>query len=399
MNCPEKRVLILGAGRGQTELYRSAKRFGFTAIAASVAGDYPGFALADEIVYADISDKLAVSEAVEALHIDAVATACIDTGIEALGYVCDKFSLRGPSAPVGALSADKLLMKEAFRRHCLPSPEFRKITCEDDLKTVRNELRYPLVVKAVDLQGSRGISIVSSDGRLSEAYSAAMAETRAAYCIVEEYVEGIDCGAQALVVNGDVLFVLPTGNISFRGKTNIPVGHYVPFDADPAVLNRIDAVCRSAVSELGIDNCAVNFDLIVSGDRVYIIELTSRLGANCLPELINAYYGVNVYDCVIAAAAGVPVPSTRFERVCRETYLARMILPSETGVIRSIENRNHPCPGVIDSSFFVRPGDQVHRFENSRHCAGQVIVKGNSLAECMTLADSTIDNIDLIMMP
>lgn len=45
-----KRLMILGASYSQTPLYESARKLGYYTIAASIAGDYPGFALADDSV-------------------------------------------------------------------------------------------------------------------------------------------------------------------------------------------------------------------------------------------------------------------------------------------------------------------------------------------------------------
>ena len=392
-----KRVLILGAGRGQTELIGAVKRLGHTAVVASIKGDYPGFALADEISYTDISDKEAVAETAERLGVGAAATSCIDVGIESLGYICEKFGFPGPSGKVGAISANKLLMKEEFERLGIPSPRYRTVRSRDDLISASRELTYPLIVKAVDLQGSRGITIVRSPGELDGAFDSAMSQTRADCCIVEEFITGSDCGAQAFVRGGEILFVLPTGNVSFHGATNIPVGHYVPLDAPAGVLAEIDRVCRETIVKLGFDDCAVNFDLIVADGRVCVIELTARLGANCLPELINERYGVNIYDVIAATAAGEDLPGARFDGDFSGCVYARMILPTETGILDRIEDRNAPDPDILDISFFVGSGDEVSRFGNSRDCAGQVIVKGSSLEACEKLADDVIDNISLVL--
>ena len=58
-----KNILVLGAGRGQVGLYKAAREMGHLSVAVSIPGDYPGFALADEIDYTDITDAEAVLEA------------------------------------------------------------------------------------------------------------------------------------------------------------------------------------------------------------------------------------------------------------------------------------------------------------------------------------------------
>ena len=46
-----KKLLILGAGIYQVPLINTAKRMGIHTIVASIPGNYPGFALADQICY------------------------------------------------------------------------------------------------------------------------------------------------------------------------------------------------------------------------------------------------------------------------------------------------------------------------------------------------------------
>ena len=87
-----KKVMILGAGRGQIDLIKAAKLYGYHTIVASIDGNYPGFQYADECCYVDISDPKAVLKEAERLKIDAITTACLDTGVPALGFVCDNMN-------------------------------------------------------------------------------------------------------------------------------------------------------------------------------------------------------------------------------------------------------------------------------------------------------------------
>ena len=58
-----KRLLILGAGRGQIGLYKAAKEMGITTIAGTMPGAHlPCVTLADEVCYMDIADPEEVTE-------------------------------------------------------------------------------------------------------------------------------------------------------------------------------------------------------------------------------------------------------------------------------------------------------------------------------------------------
>ena len=59
-----------------------------------------------------------------------------------------------------------------------------------------------------------------------------------------------------------------------------------------------------SIKALGLNNCAVNVDLILRDNKVYVIELTGRVGANCLPELVEINFGIEYYKMIAAMAVG-----------------------------------------------------------------------------------------------
>ena len=385
--------MILGAGRGQVDLIRTAKEMGYFTVVASIAGNYPGFAVADDKCYVDISNPEAVSRAAAEYGVDGIATACLDTGISALGYTCDKNGFIGLSAASAEMSQNKLLMKRALTQHGVSTARFREITAREDLDQILHEFSFPMIVKAVDLQGSRGINIVYNREELFRGYEQTMGETSKDYCIVEEFIEGSDFSVQACIYNGEILFILPCGDITYRGSTNIPVGHYAPLDVDDCLNNAIEEQVVKAIHALGLNNCVVNIDLIQKGNQIYIIELTGRTGANCLPQITSLYYGMDIYKLIIAIAMGTD-PREYFEKnKIGEASYAQMLFSQESGVLYSITDDNPKSDDIYEITYFVKEGDTVRKFENSRDCIGQVIVKGKTLSECRNRMEQVVSNI------
>lgn len=394
----QKRIMVLGAGRGQVDLIKAIRKYGHTAIVASIDGNYPGFALANEICYVNIADPVAVCEKAKALNIDAVTTACLDTGIAALGYTCEKLGLCGLSEKAAKLSQNKLLMKQAFMDHNVSTARFKKVTNPAELAEAEAALNYPLIVKAIDLQGSRGINIARSHDELLAGYQNTMAETQKDFCIVEEFIEGYEFGAQAFVVNGEVLYVLPCGDITYLSKTNIPVGHYAPLDVTQDIWNCICEQSVKAIHALGLDNCAVNIDMILKDEEVYLIELTGRVGANCLPQLSSIYYGIDVYRLIIDTALGLN-PKNYFlhNKKAPTPCYAKMLYSEKGGLLKEIINENASNDRIEEVSFFVTPGDEIRPFTNSRDCVGEIVVKGTSVDDCRDALEKAVANIHFVM--
>jgi len=395
----KKRLLILGAGRGQIGLIKAAKEMGITTIVASHSTDFCGVTIADELCMVDISNPKQVYDKAKLLNIDGVATSCMDTGIPALGYTCEKLGLVGLSENSSRLSGDKFLMKESFINAGVNTARFSRVSTIDEVEKVLGEFDFPLIVKAIDLQGSRGIYIAYKKDEVISGFQKAMAETHQDFCIIEEFIEGYELGAQSFVYNGEILFIIPMGDNTYLSNTNVPIGHYVPVELDESLKKQAEEQTTLAIRAIGLDNCAVNVDLIVHDGKVYVIELTGRVGANCLPELVMFYYGVEYYKMIAAMAVGddprdyFEKRSNKFTAVC-----AKMLLSEKSGTLKEIINSNNlndEC--IIEISFFVKENDHIRKFTSSNDCIGQVIVKADTLEESEKIMEKVLSKIKFII--
>ena len=157
---------------------------------------------------------------------------------------------------------------------------------------------------------------------------------------------------------------------------------------------QVDEQLKLAIKAIGLNNCAVNIDMILKDNQIYVIELTGRIGANCLPQLTSIYYGIDVYKLILDTAVGIN-PKKYFEDNKKEptTCYAKMLISDKSGKIKRIVNNNDDNTDITEITFFVNEGDEVYKFTNSKHCIGQVVVKGETLKDCETLIDDVISNI------
>lgn len=377
-------------------LIEAAKRLGYGTIVCSIPGDYPGFSHADEIAGYDISDPEQVLAAARAFHADGIATCCLDTGVRALGYACERLGFPGLSEAAAIRSADKWQMKRAFLDAGVNTARFIRIADRAALEAAFAELSLPVVVKAVDQQGSRGVFICRTREEAASAFDEAMRVTRRDYCIVEEYIRGNELGAQAFVYRGEILFTLPHGDNTYMRATAVPIGHYVPLDAPDAVLQAAVRESEKAIRALGLDNCAVNIDLLERDGKVYVIELTGRAGATCLPELVSIWYGLDYYEMIAAMAMGED-PREIFARRKGGNVpnASRMLLSEVSGTVKRIDNPFAVGGDIYDLSLLIREGDTVQRFTNAKDRIGQVIVSGRSLGACFDRIEDILSGIKI----
>lgn len=143
------------------------------------------------------------------------ATCCLDAGVRALGYTCEKMGLIGPSARAADISNDKFKMKEAFMAGGVQCARHICIHSLEELEEALEKLEFPVVLKAVDLMGSRGIFRCNTREETFFYYNKTMEATRKDYCLVEEFIEGQVLGCEAMTVDGKLLYCLAEQYRSF----------------------------------------------------------------------------------------------------------------------------------------------------------------------------------------
>ena len=388
----QKKILILGGGQAQIELIKAALELGCYTIVAGIEGNYLGYALANKVCHVDIFNKEAILKIAQDEEVDGVSKVCSDFGLQSLGYVNDKLSLSGMSESSAIVSSDKYKMKLALTKAGVNTPKFAIVETDEDVERALSMMSFPLIVKAVDLQGSRGIYICRSESEIYENYKKSISESRHNYCIIEEFIEGEEFGAQAFVYEQDVLFVLPHGdNVKKNGIVNIPIGHYMPLPSDMVSNEAVVSLVKNAIKALGFNNTAVNVDLIVKDGTPYIIELTGRAGANYLPEMTGAYWGIDYYKMILLCAMGES-PRKYFDGRLGgyDAIATRMLYSKESGVVKNISYNN--SSNIRNIELFVKKGDVVNKFSNSRDCVGRILCVGKTVSECATNIDEFVDN-------
>lgn len=387
-----KKLLINGAGRGNWGIINAAKDMGIYTIVTGMTG--PCHALADKS-YPEVhpGHPEEVLEIARKEKIDGVVITCNDMGLESVGRCNDVLHLQGIKEEVAKCAANKLYMKEKLVANGVRTASFMNIHNEAELNDAVKSIEFPVIVKATDLQGSRGICIVRENDKLKSAYEEVMSLTHKDFCIVEEFIEGTEFGAQAFVYKGEVLFVLPHGDETVMCKTAVPVGHYMPYAMSDALAADVDLQARKAIAALGLDNCAVNIDFISRDDKAYIIELTGRGGANGLTDITGEYFGINYYKMMIMTALGND-PHEIFSKKLPtpKSSVSKMLTSDKSGIAKSVFVPTLPDTEI---TMFIQAGDEVRAFTNSNDDIGQVVVSGVDLDECKKKIGNAILSINV----
>ena len=331
----KKKIMILGAGIYQVPLIRKAIEYGLSPVVVSIPGDYPGFALADTCCYLDTRDFEQVLEAARRERIAGICTSGTDVAVRTIGYVCEALNLPGLSRAAACTVTDKYLMKTAFASHQVRTAPFQKAASLEDALAAAKAIGYPVMIKAVDSSGNRGISRADFPSQAAGAYESARKVTRRPYVLVEKYLSGIEIGVDGFIENGKIRLLFPHEKFVLQRKNaTVTAGHAFPYHAGKEVLEDLTLQIHKAVIAAGLDHCAFNADVLVLDNQAWVLEIGGRAGATCIPELISQYCGFDYYRKILDCAVGKPI---NFLTSSPIPCMARLLFSPVDGVLTAID--------------------------------------------------------------
>ena len=392
MQAENRKVMILGAGVYQVPLIHRAKAMGLKSIVLSVPGNYPGIELADEFLAIDTKDTGNILAAAETQGIDGIATTGTDVCLPSLGAVVDALGLPGPGRESTFRSMDKCAMKAAFVSNGVATAKFETVRDYAACQAAVARIGIPVMIKAADSSGSRGITKVNSESELAAAWRYATEISRSGDIIVEEYLDGSEFGAQAIVHGDEVVAVFVHRDLVTPPPHCTPVGHSMPSEHPQEVVDAIEHLVADAVNSLGIRDCIANVDLMMVDGEPKIIEIGARMGATCLPECISIYAGFDVYEHAIRLALGEhPILPAAAGRSC-----AALLLRSDrAGVIDRVEVPESVSehPNLYELVIDKNAGDSVNAFRVGPDRIGHIVVTADDVDTAEKLAEDLASKI------
>jgi len=219
---------------------------------------------------------------------------------------------------------------------------------------------------------------IEDESLLDESFLQLIEETKVAYIIIEEYITGQEFGAQASVRNGKIDFIMPHGDILFHSKTDVPIGHYVPYSITNEIYEDTVEQIKKSIVALDLDNCAINADFMLSNNQVYVLEIGARAGATNLPELVSIYYGINYYKYILDLALN---KKNNYDFNNKKTACSSLLLIAEkSGELKRIKYDKVNAE-LEEFQLDYKVGERVRKFEVGPDRIGHIIMKTNEIID------------------
>ena len=419
-----KRLLILGAGIYQVPLIRRAVDAGFHVAAASWSPDDPGMSLVHEPWVVDTTDKEALLELARRKQVDAVATTGTDAAVPTIGYLCDHLGLPGIDYETALDCSNKIRMQERFAAAGVPAAAHRLAGTPEEAVRSALAIGFPVIVKAPNSSGSRGIAVAEKEDQIGKAFAAAAKVARGGQVLIERMLTGEEFGAQVIVVDGRVIRCLFHNDTVTPRPITVPIGHSCPSRLADVLRKEAFEVCQAAVDALGVRNAVCNADLIATADGIRVLEIGARIGATGIPEIIRLHYGLDLYEAALRLAMGErpeigltrgPASAVLIVRSSVDGRLARCRIPSDFDEPEPWEvghTSSAPCARpaprasdtpqdeqAVDIHFDYSEGDLVRKFRTGPDRIGHVVVVSDSSSEAEKFAERVVASLDVHIEP
>lgn len=334
------------------------------------------FANSDKnFVNIDFNNKQKVINFIKKKKINYLYSSQSDAGVLTLGYINTKFKLPGTSFKVAKILTDKFKIRKILKKNNFYQPEFFSLNKNFKKNIFKDKKIY--LVKPIDSSGSRGIHEVKNYKSLDAKINKSLEFSKKKKVILEEKVDGVEFGAQTFSVNGNCKTIILHEDIMSKINPKIPVGHIFPFQTltNFSEIKKIKETIRNAINILGVKNGPCNVDCIFTKDKkVLILEVSPRLGATCLPEMLKIYTGIDWDLNTIKLHNSLKIQKIKEKK---NIHVVSKIFESiRTGFVNKITTGKYPKNSKVE--FFIRNNKKIFKFTDGTKLFGQIVAYSNN---------------------
>jgi len=406
-----KKILIANRGEIALRVIRACKEMGIQTVAVHSTAD------TDAMHVRMANESICIGPPASArsyLSIPAIISACEITGAEAVhpGYgflsendnfvdILDDHGIKfiGPTADHIRIMGDKITAKDTMSKlhvPCVPG-SVGQVVDTSDAKKVSEAIGYPVIIKATAGGGGRGMKVANNQHELSNAFSSARSEAKAAFGNDEVYIEKYLTTPRHIEIQ---VFGDGKGKAVHLGERDCSLQrrHQKILEESPGptitnqVREKIGKICSDAVASIHYAG-AGTIEFLYENNEFYFIEMNTRLQVE--HPVTEAVYGVDLVREQIRVAAGLEMSLKQNElKPSGHAIEARINAETLPNFI--------PSPGTITA--FHSPGGLGVRMDSHLYngytippfydsLIGKLIVHGRDRTEAIERLRRSLDEI------
>lgn len=334
------------------------------------------------------------------LKIDMVTSEQTDVSTETIAILSERLGIpSNPHAVVRRFSnklENRKFLFDAFDDHY---PKFQQVKTVDEIITFQNLVQKNLIVKPVDAQSSRGIFLTENKTRteLVTMLEAALAFSKADYCIAEMFLEGTEFTVEGLCLDGQHTTLAISRKKHFR--TGIASELKYPSGLDLELENALVKFHNAFVQATGLQNAITHTEYIVdeTSREFWMVESACRGGGSLIPSHIVPWVsGVDVYGLLYKKLFDQKMVELPESLTAKSALLYFFEFAAGKVIKISGLESAKKINGVLQLELEFNIGDQIYAANDDRGRQGYVIILAEDDAELQDKLEMVKNAIEVV---
>ena len=376
----KKKVMVLAGGNDQIALMEELRRFfngEVEIILVDMSDKVRAIPYADKFLQISTMDKAAVLAAAREEKIDYILTACGDQPLSTMAYVATEMGL-----PTYLTEQDvrdltnKRFMKNKMVAFGIPTAKHIYIDKSWDGKIP--DFEYPLVVKPVDSNGSKGVKKVFTPADMKKALKEAFQYSLSGDVIIEEFKQGEELSVDVYVegTTAKLLSITASKKIQENKDSFTIIQSYYPAPTNFKE-ERVLEICQKIADAWNLHDTPLLVQMIQKGDSYNVLEFSARMGGGSKYYLINALSGVDIMNVYVEMVMGEKPHVEPKKQVNNAIMSYVYCYPGIYEMMTGLEELKKE--GIIQDYFMYRsPHSQIEKSNTSSDRVAGFLVVGES---------------------
>lgn len=323
--------------------------------------------------------------------------ASFEYAVPAAARAAQRLGLPGLSEHAAAVLRDKATLRAVTTEAGMPGPRWAKVTSAGEVAAFAGD--RACVLKPANRQGSLGVLRLAPGADVDAAWDevntlsepqGASERGLAPVFLVEELLDGPEYSTEALIRQGEIVFLNVTEKLVAGGRHPVELGHVAPAP-DSAPWDDLRRQTARLVQVTGVQSGVVHAEWIVADGVPHLIECAGRLPGDRIVDLIDLSHHTAFVPLMVHVLAGREVPAPVPGLVAGIRFLK-----AAPGVVERVDGVEQACaqPGVADVRMIVEPGGTVRPVRSSWDRIGFVTAYAEDHAQLqqrLDRAEATID--------
>lgn len=368
-----KKILFGSGSHAELPMILAAKKLGYYIITTGNNPEGLGHPYANEYIPGDFSDPEFIYNLAKEQNVEGIVSACNDFSYISTAYACEKLGLKGhDSYEISKTIHHKDEFRRMTRSIGIKTPLVEECFSMDDVRKSLYKLRYPVLVKPVDLTGGKGVKVCANDEEVLAAAPLAFELTRQDHIIIEEFITGSNHGASFILKNNEVIYSI-FDDEQYGLNKYLVLGACSPSrdvddDAKKYLINDVNKIVKHLNLTDGLFHCQF---ILNDNDEPIIIDPCRRAPGDLYVLLSKFVTGVDYPLEILKGELGLEIDDTY--KVENNIVARECIMSDKAGVIDSIHIDESVRKHIIHEMIWAKENDVIE--DIMKYKAGIIIMK------------------------